>query len=95
MPLFSWRRLLVVTNAEHAAEVRRQLPRCRRHQILVEPEGRNTLACIALAAEWVREHAGDALMAVVPADHIIKDAATLRRTLAMPHSSWRKARTAW
>jgi mannose-1-phosphate guanylyltransferase len=81
VPLFSWRHLLVVTNAEHAAAVRRQLPQLPADQILAEPEGRNTLACIALAAEWIRERAADALMTIVPADHIIKDARTLRRTL--------------
>jgi mannose-1-phosphate guanylyltransferase len=81
VPLFSWRRLLVVTNSAHAAAVRRQLPQLPADQILAEPEGRNTLACIALAAEWIRQQAADATMAVVPADHIITDAARLRRTL--------------
>jgi mannose-1-phosphate guanylyltransferase len=81
VPLFAWRRVLVVTNAAHAAEVHRQLPRIPADQILVEPEGRNTLACIALAGEWIRERVGDAVMTVVPADHVIKDVATLRRTL--------------
>ena len=81
VPLCSWRRMLVVTHAEHAAEVRRQLPHVPSEQILAEPEGRNTLACIALASEWIRAHAGDALMTVVPADHLIKDAVRLRRTL--------------
>jgi mannose-1-phosphate guanylyltransferase len=81
VPLFPWRRVLVVTNAEHATEVHRQLPRIPADQILVEPEGRNTLACIALAGEWIRERVGDAVMTVVPADHVIKDAAALRRTL--------------
>src|SRR5438552_18468441 len=43
LPLFSWRHVLVVTNAEQAAEVRRQLPRLAAGQVLVEPVGRNTL----------------------------------------------------
>lgn len=81
-PLFSWSHMLVVTTADHAAAVRRQLPRIPAAQILVEPMGRNTLPCIALAAEWIAARGGDALMAVVPADHVIKDSRGLRATLA-------------
>lgn len=80
-PLFGWRRMLVVTNAEHAAAVRRQLPSVPVDQILVEPMGRNTLPCIALAAEWITTRVADALMVIVPADHAIKDASGLRRSL--------------
>ena len=80
-PLFSWQRMLVVTTADHAAAVRRQLPRISAEQILVEPVGRDTLPCLALAAEWIAARGGDALMAVVPADHVIKDSRGLRATL--------------
>jgi mannose-1-phosphate guanylyltransferase len=83
LPMFSWRRLLVVTNAEHAVEVLRQLPRLPRAQVLIEPVGRNTLPCIALAAEWIAARAPEAVMAIAPADHLIKDAAGLRRTLGV------------
>jgi mannose-1-phosphate guanylyltransferase len=82
LPLCSWERVVVVTNAQHAAAVRHQLPRVRADQILVEPVGRNTAACIALGAEWIAARAGDAIMIAVPADHVIKDARGLRRTLA-------------
>jgi mannose-1-phosphate guanylyltransferase len=81
VPLVSWRRLLIVTSAEHAAAVRQQLPRVPPSQVLVEPVGRNTAACIALAAEWIAARGGDAIMAVVPADHVIKDAGKLRRSI--------------
>jgi mannose-1-phosphate guanylyltransferase len=81
LPLVPWERMLVVTGGEHAAQVRRQVPRIPRGQVLSEPVGRNTAACIALAAEWITARAGDALMVVVPADHAIKDAHSLRRAL--------------
>ena len=43
-----------------------------RRRVLTEPVGRNTAAAIALAALHVRHAArGDALMAVLPADHYI------------------------
>jgi len=82
LPLVSWQRMLVVTNAEHADEVRRQLPHLGPDQVLVEPVGRNTLPCVVLAAEWIAARVPDALMIVVPADHVIKDAVALRRALS-------------
>lgn len=83
LPLFSWRRMLVITNVEHAAEVRRQLPRIPAEHILVEPMGRNTAPCIALAAEWIAARVGNAVMVVVAADHVIKDVGGLRQTLGV------------
>jgi mannose-1-phosphate guanylyltransferase len=61
-----------VTNAEQTAAVKKQLPAAARKRVLTEPIGRNTAAAIALAALHVRHVAkGDALMAVLPADHFI------------------------
>ena len=80
-PLIPWHRMLVVTGAEHAHAVRRQLPLVPREQILVEPVGRNTAACVALAAEWIATRAVDGVMMVVPADHVVKDGEGLRRAL--------------
>jgi mannose-1-phosphate guanylyltransferase len=65
-------RIWTVTNAEQAAVVRKQLPAAARKHVLSEPVGRNTTAAIALAAIHVRHAArGDALLAVLPADHYI------------------------
>jgi mannose-1-phosphate guanylyltransferase len=62
-----------VTNAEQAVDVRKQVPVAARKRVLTEPVGRNTAAAIALAAIHVRHAAGgDALMAVLPADHYIE-----------------------
>ena len=71
-PLIPADRIWTVTNAEQAAEVRKQLPAAARKRVLTEPVGRNTAAAIALAALHVRHAAGgDALLAVLPADHYI------------------------
>jgi mannose-1-phosphate guanylyltransferase len=67
-------RIWTVTNVEQENSLRKQLPKASRKRVLVEPIGRNTAAAIALAAFHVRKAAkGDALMAVLPADHYIKD----------------------
>jgi mannose-1-phosphate guanylyltransferase len=71
-PLIPAERIWTVTNAEQAAEVRKQLPAAARPRVLTEPVGRNTAAAIALAALHVRHASGgDALLAVLPADHYI------------------------
>jgi mannose-1-phosphate guanylyltransferase len=68
-------RIWTVTNAEQSSAVRKQLPSAARQRVLVEPVGRNTAAAIALAAFHIRHASkGDALMAVLPADHYIAQA---------------------
>ncbi len=80
LPLVPAERIWTVTNAEQAAAVRRQLPAAARQGVLTEPIGRNTAAAIALAALHVRHAAGgDALLAVLPADHYIARAGRYRR----------------
>jgi mannose-1-phosphate guanylyltransferase len=74
-PAFHASQIWVVTNEEQAPAVRRQVPAIPASHVLVEPCGRNTAAAIALAAVHLRKQAaasgGDALMAVLPADHYI------------------------
>src|SRR6202795_3598984 len=71
-PLLPATNIWTVTNAEQASEVKKQLPPAARKRVLTEPVGRNTAAAIALAALHVRHAArGDALLAVLPADHYI------------------------
>jgi mannose-1-phosphate guanylyltransferase len=73
-------RIWTVTNALQETSLRRQLPAGSRKRVLVEPVGRNTAAAIALAAFHIRKAAqGDALMAVLPADHYIKEVAAYQK----------------
>lgn len=82
-PLIPSQRLWTVTNAEQAAALKKQLPAAARHRVLVEPIGRNTAAAIALAAFHIRRAAkGDALMAVLPADHYIAQEEKYRAIVA-------------
>jgi mannose-1-phosphate guanylyltransferase/mannose-6-phosphate isomerase len=69
--------LIVVTNQDHFYLTRGALaeladpPRVR---YLLEPQGRNTAPAIALAAiACAAEHGDDAVMLVLPADHLIPD----------------------
>src|SRR5436309_9359011 len=72
-PLIAPGRIWTVTNAQQAAAVRKQVPAAARRRVLIEPMGLNTAVAIGLAAIHVRHAArGDALMAVLPADHYIE-----------------------
>jgi mannose-1-phosphate guanylyltransferase/mannose-6-phosphate isomerase len=52
--------------------------------ILLEPVGRNTAPAIALAAHVARQIAGDdALMLVLPADHVLQDLAAFQATIRL------------
>jgi mannose-1-phosphate guanylyltransferase len=77
-PTFRPTNLWIVTNEDQAAEVRKQLPRVAKSHVLTEPIGRNTAAAIGLAAIHLRHTHGDALMAVLPADHFIAQSAKYR-----------------
>jgi mannose-1-phosphate guanylyltransferase len=66
-------RILVVTGQEFVAEVRRQLPGLLADNVLSEPVGRDTAACVALAALEARRRWGNPVLAMVPADHAVWD----------------------
>lgn len=65
-------RTWVVCGAEHAKAIRREtgLPPRR---VLVEPVRRNTAAAVGLAASHIAAHDPDAVLTVLPADHVIPD----------------------
>jgi mannose-1-phosphate guanylyltransferase len=64
-------RVYVATTAALAAGVREQLPALAPRAVIVEPCKRDTGPCIALAAVTVLRDDPDAVMAVMPADHVI------------------------
>ena len=69
-PLIPAERIWTVTTAEQAAAVRKQIPAAARKRVLIEPLGRNTAVAMAVHLRHVAR--GDALMAVLPADHYIE-----------------------
>ena len=74
-------RLLVVTTRAQARSVAHALPTIPRRNIIVEPCGRNTAPCIGLVSAMVARDNQDAVLAVVPADHVIDDTALYVRTI--------------
>ncbi|PKN13231.1 MAG: mannose-1-phosphate guanylyltransferase/mannose-6-phosphate isomerase [Deltaproteobacteria bacterium HGW-Deltaproteobacteria-4] len=81
---------IVVCNENHrflVAEQLRQVDSCPT-AIILEPAGRNTAPAVAVAALRALATGDDPLLLVLPADHVIKDATTLCRTVeaAIPHA---------
>ncbi len=69
-------RITVVTHRDQAGEVRRQLNLSGLDavRLIEEPRARNTAPAIGLAAFSLRHEAGDdAVMAVLPSDHLIRN----------------------
>lgn len=62
----------IVTNANYVSLVEEQLPGLPKDNIIAEPKARNTAPCIALAAQIIRKKYDDAIMLVLPSDHLIK-----------------------
>jgi len=71
-------RVIVVVGELHAQEIDRQLALVPTENILIEPQGRNTAPCIGLAAVHARARDKDAIMVVLPSDHLIRNATRFR-----------------
>jgi mannose-1-phosphate guanylyltransferase len=70
-PLITPDNILVVTGKKHARALIKQLPEIPSRNIIIEPEGKNTAACIGLAALHIRKIVSDDTMVVLPSDHAI------------------------
>jgi mannose-1-phosphate guanylyltransferase len=77
------KRIMIVTNALQAEETRCQLSGYHGVPIdvVAEPVARNTAPAIGLAAAIIAAHDPRGVMAVLPADHFIRDEDALRATL--------------
>jgi mannose-1-phosphate guanylyltransferase len=70
-PLIPSDKAIVVTNRLQKDIIQKQVPTIPQQNILMEPLGRNTAPCIGLAAQWICHYDPEAIMVVLPADHII------------------------
>lgn len=71
----------VITSATHRDECSRQLPELPSSNIVGEPCGRDTAACIGLGAALIVKRDPDAAMIVMPADHVIEPVQEFRRAV--------------
>lgn len=73
LPVVPMKNIFIITNAVQAPEVRRQLPRLPKDNVVAEPVGRDTCAAVTLGAALVGARSTTGVMAVLPADHVIPD----------------------
>lgn len=90
LPQATFEPALIVSGEEQRFFIKRQLEAAGApvEAILLEPVARNTSAAAALAAAWLQTRGGDALMLVMPSDHVIADANAFMAAVAtgIPHA---------
>ena len=75
---------VIVAGKAHCAQIAEQLHACGAGEatVIVEPEGRNTAPAVALAAFFLAESDPEAVMLVMPSDHVIADEAAFHRAVS-------------
>jgi mannose-1-phosphate guanylyltransferase len=81
LPLVPAKNIFVITNEAQLPEVRKQLPKIPKANLVAEPIGRDTCAAVTLGAALVGARSTTGVMAVLPADHVIPDAKKFQQVL--------------
>ncbi|MGA3163312.1 MAG: sugar phosphate nucleotidyltransferase [Verrucomicrobiota bacterium] len=81
LPLVPAKNIFVITNAAQLPEVRKQLPKIPKQNLIAEPVGRDTCAAVTLGAAIVGARSTTGVMAVLPADHVIPDEKKFQQVL--------------
>ena len=77
------RNIIIVTNKVQKTLVMKQLPQIPDENLIVEPLGRNTAPCIGMAAMLLARIDPEAVMMVLPADHIMQNEEEFRRVMRL------------
>lgn len=70
-PLMPPERTVIVSRAEHAAYIARELAERPGPWVLLQPQDRGTGTAVLFAAHWIRQWDPEATVAVFPSDHFI------------------------
>lgn len=79
--LVDYENIYIITNKAQKPEIVSQLNHIPNENIIEEPFGRNTAACIGLASVIIEKKDKNAVTLILPADHIIKDKDIFHNTL--------------
>src|SRR6476619_4505999 len=82
LPLVPLKNILIITNEVQAPEVRKQLPKLPKENVVAEPVGRDTCSAVTLGAAIVGQRSTNAVMAVLPADHVIPEEKKFQQVLS-------------
>src|SRR2546421_917402 len=81
LPLVPIKNILVITNEAQALEVRKQVPKLPKENVIAEPVGRDTCAAVTLGAALVGARSTTGVMAVLPAVHLIPEEKKFQQVL--------------
>src|SRR5271167_4687561 len=81
LPIVPAKNIFVITNEAQLAEVRKQLPKIPKGNLVAEPIGRDTCAAVTLGAAIVGARSTTGVMAVLPADHVIPEEKKFQQVL--------------
>src|SRR5437868_3519139 len=82
MPVVPLKNIFVITNDVQAPQVRQQLPKLPKQNVVAEPIGRDTCAAVTLGAALVGARSTTGVMAVLPADHVIPEEKKFQQVLS-------------
>ena len=82
LPVVPAKNIFVITNTAQIAEVRKQLPKLPKDNVVAEPVGRDTCAAVTLGAALVGARSTTGVMAVLPADHVITEEKKFQQVLS-------------
>jgi mannose-1-phosphate guanylyltransferase len=81
LPLFSPSQIYTIAGHEQSETIRKLLPQIPKKNILIEPRGKNTAPSLMLATADIYRQNPDAVVAALPADHLITNAARFLQKL--------------
>ncbi len=81
LPLVDICDIFIVTSHKYKELVKKQLPDLPIDNIICEPMSRNTAPCIGLGSLFIEKKYDDALVYVLPSDHLVTHPQIFRRTL--------------
>src|SRR5260221_8131694 len=81
LPVVPLKNIFIITNEVQAPQVRQQLPKLPKENVVAEPVGRDTCAAVTLGAAIVGARSTTGVMAVLPADHVIPEAKKFQQVL--------------
>ncbi|UCE08787.1 MAG: mannose-1-phosphate guanylyltransferase [bacterium] len=74
--------IYIVATESQMEEIKKQLPFLKQENLIVEPKGKSTAPCIGLTAIILKQRDPEAVMAVLPADHRIRNEELFRKVLS-------------
>lgn len=81
LPLVPYPKIYTIANPELTKSLRKYLPQLPEENFIVEPQGKNTGPSLMLATASIFLQNPEAVIAALPADHLIKDASLFRKKL--------------